>query len=169
MCCLFFRNCLRCCQNVRPIPPFPPTPIPPRPVMPIVNVGARFNLLAPVDATSGSTIPLSNTVFNNASEFITNNGGTITLAGEGLYLVNYSVTATNNTDATSSIVVGLNVGGTVDASASASGVLGAGSTGTVSNSSLVFVPQGSSMGISLTVTSDETLSLLPNMIVTKLS
>ena len=106
MCCLFFRN-LCCCQ--RPIPPVPPTPpTPPTPPIQSGNLAARFNAQTAADITTGSTIPLTNTVFNNASGFITNSGGTITLAGAGLYLINYSATATNNTDATSSVSIGLN-------------------------------------------------------------
>lgn len=166
MCCFFNRFC--CCSQ-RPIPPTPPTPVPPIPSLPIVNVGARFNALAASDVATGSIIPLTNTVFNNASSFITNNSGVINLAGPGLYLINYSATLTNNTADTVPFTVSLNVNGATDGSASASGIIPAAETGTVSNSTLVYVAQSSTSTISLSVTSDETLSILPNLVITKLS
>jgi len=168
MCCLFFRNCCRCCGQ-RPVPPAPPTPTPPRPSLPIINVGARFNLLSSSEVAGGSAIPLTNTVFNNAGSYIVNNNGAIALAGEGLYLVNYSVTATNNTEDTASFLVNLNVNGAVDSSASAPGIIPSGESGIVSNSTLVYVPQNSTTNVSLSVTSEQTLSYLPNVVVTKLS
>ena len=168
MCCLFFRrNCCRCCP--RPIPPFPPTPIPPVPSIPITNVGARFNLLSATDVASGSVIPLTNTAFNNAIGFISNNNGSISLNGEGLYLVNYTVNAANTSDTNSNLTVLFNVNGATDTSASASTNVGAGENGSVSSSSLIFVSQNSTTTVSLSVTSDETLPLLPNLVVTKLS
>lgn len=166
MCLISSRSCCRCCSN-RPINPFPPIPTP----MPIEpnNVAARFNLISSTEVTSGSTIPLTNVVFNNAGSDIQLNNNSIALAGEGLYLVNYSVTATNGSDASLTFTVNLNVNGSADASASASGNILAGESTTVSNSTLVYVPANSASTITLGITSDETLSLVPNVVVTKLS
>ena len=169
MCCLFFRNqCrCRCCPRPRPIPPTPPTP--PTPPVQSGNLGARFNSLTSTDVPSGSAIPLTNTVFNNATGYITNNNGSISLTGEGLYLINYSVNATNNTAERSALTVNLNVNGAIDPSASSSTSVASGESESVSNSTLIYVPNGSTSTVFLSITSEETLSILPNVVVTKLS
>ena len=170
MCCLFFRNRCRCCPRPRPIPPVPPVPpTPPTPPIQSGNLAARFNSLTPTDTPSGSTIPLTNTVFNNAMGYIVNNNGSISLTGEGLYLISYSVNTANTSDTNSNLTVNLNVNGAADTSASSSTNVGAGENGSVSNSTLIYVPNGSTSNIFLSVTSDITLPLLPNVVVTKLS